>query len=52
MSTPAPSQRLGPYELIELIGEGGMGKVWRARDPRLGRDVAIKISAQQFSDRF
>jgi serine/threonine-protein kinase len=52
MSTPAPSQRLGPYELIELIGEGGMGKVWRARDPRLGRDVAIKISVQQFSDRF
>jgi serine/threonine-protein kinase len=52
MSTPAPSQRIGPYELIELIGEGGMGKVWRARDPRLGRDVAIKISAQQFSDRF
>jgi Tol biopolymer transport system component len=52
MSTPAPAQRLGPYELIEVIGEGGMGKVWRARDPRLGRDVAIKISAQQFSDRF
>jgi serine/threonine-protein kinase len=52
MSSPAPAQRLGPYELIELIGEGGMGKVWRARDPRLGRDVAIKISAQQFSDRF
>jgi Tol biopolymer transport system component/predicted Ser/Thr protein kinase len=52
MSTPAPTHRLGPYELIELIGEGGMGKVWRARDPRLGRDVAIKISAQQFSDRF
>jgi serine/threonine-protein kinase len=52
MSTPAPSQRLGPYEQIELIGEGGMGKVWRARDPRLGRDVAIKISVQQFSDRF
>jgi Tol biopolymer transport system component len=52
MSTPAPAQRLGPYELIELIGEGGMGEVWRARDPRLGREVAIKISAQQFSDRF
>jgi serine/threonine protein kinase len=52
MSTPAPSHRLGPYELIELIGEGGMGKVWRARDPRLNRDVAIKVSLEQFSDRF
>jgi serine/threonine protein kinase len=52
MSSPSPSRRLGPYELIALIGEGGMGEVWRARDPRLGRDVAIKISAQQFSDRF
>ncbi len=52
MSTPASSQRFGPYELIQLIGKGGMGEVWRARDPRLGRDVAIKVSAQQFTDRF
>jgi serine/threonine protein kinase len=52
MSTPAPTHRLGPYELIELIGEGGMGKVWRAWDPRLNRDVAIKVSLEQFSDRF
>src|SRR4051812_36695553 len=52
MSSPAPSQRLGPYELIQKIGKGGMGEVWRALDPRLDRDVAIKISAQQFSDRF
>src|ERR1700681_1581538 len=43
--------RLGP-EIISPIGKGGMGEVWRARDPRVGRDVAIKISAQQFSDRF
>jgi serine/threonine-protein kinase len=52
MSTPAPSQRLGPYELICPIGKGGMGEVWRARDTRLGRDAAIKFSQAQFSDRF
>jgi Tol biopolymer transport system component/tRNA A-37 threonylcarbamoyl transferase component Bud32 len=44
--------RLGPYEVISAIGKGGMGEVWKARDPRLGRDVAIKVSARQFSDRF
>jgi hypothetical protein len=44
--------RLGPYELIAPIGKGGMGEVWRAHDPRLGRDVAVKVSAQQFSGRF
>jgi serine/threonine-protein kinase len=44
--------KLGPYEIVSAIGKGGMGEVWRARDPRLGRDVAIKISAQQFTDRF
>src|SRR5215470_4491942 len=52
MSVPAQSMRLGPYELIEPIGRGGMGEVWRARDTRLGRYVAVKISAQQFTDRF
>ncbi len=44
--------KLGPYEIVSAIGKGGMGEVWRARDPRLGRDVAIKISAQRFTDRF
>ena len=34
---------LGPYEVIEAIGAGGMGEVYRARDPRIARDVAIKI---------
>src|ERR1700722_10859125 len=44
--------KLGPYEIVSLLGRGGMGAVWKARDPRLGRDVAIKISVQQFTDRF
>ena len=47
-----PGDKLGPYEILSAIGRGGMGEVWRARDPRLGRDVAIKVSADQFSDRF
>jgi serine/threonine protein kinase len=51
MATPAPT-RLGPYELISLIGKGGMGEVWKGRDTRLNRDVAIKISDKQFTDRF
>src|SRR5258708_1225523 len=44
--------RLGPYEVVALIGKGGMGEVYRARDPRLNRDVAIKVSTAQFSERF
>ena len=46
---PARGQRLGSYELIEPIGAGGMGEVWRALDPALGRHVAIKILPSQFS---
>src|ERR1019366_2775215 len=42
----APGTRIGPYEVISLLGEGGMGEVYRGRDPRLGRDVAIKILTQ------
>ncbi|HEV3333922.1 MAG TPA: protein kinase [Bryobacteraceae bacterium] len=44
--------RLGPYEIVALIGAGGMGEVYRAHDPRMGRDVAVKVSAERFSDRF
>jgi serine/threonine protein kinase len=47
-----PGTKLGPYELIASVGKGGMGEVWRARDTRLNRDVAIKFSSQQFTDRF
>lgn len=47
-----PKSRLGPYEIVALIGAGGMGEVYRARDPRLGRDVAIKVSQDRFSERF
>src|SRR5580704_11988013 len=44
--------RLGPYEILAPIGKGGMGEVYRALDPRVGREVAIKVSAEQFSERF
>lgn len=51
-SSASPISRLGPYEIVSRIGKGGMGTVWKARDSRLNRDVAIKISARQFTDRF
>jgi len=41
----AAGSKLGPYEILAAIGAGGMGEVYRARDPRLNRDVAIKVSA-------
>src|SRR5271165_4008141 len=45
-------EKLGPYEILGPLGAGGMGEVYRARDPRLNRDVAIKISKERFSERF
>src|SRR5271166_4739858 len=48
----AAGSKLGHYEIVALIGAGGMGEVYRARDPRLNREVAIKISKERFSERF
>jgi Tol biopolymer transport system component len=48
MSLP-PGTRLGPYEIVTPIGAGGMGEVYRAKDPRLGRDVAVKVLPASFS---
>src|SRR5882762_9789692 len=44
--------KLGPYEILAPIGAGGMGEVWKARDTRLDRIVAIKTSKTEFSERF
>src|SRR5690348_17849618 len=44
--------QLGPYSIVEPIGAGGMGEVYKARDTRLDRTVAIKVSKDEFTERF
>ncbi len=45
-----PGTKLGPYEIVSLLGAGGMGEVYCARDARLDRNVAIKILPSHLSD--
>src|SRR5688500_1621247 len=44
-----PGSRLGPYEIVAILGAGGVGEVYRARDPRIGREVAVKVLPTAFA---
>ena len=48
----AAGTKLGPYEILAPLGTGGMGEVWKARDSRLDRIVAIKVAKEKFTERF
>src|SRR5262245_8214875 len=48
----AHGSQLGPYQILSLLGAGGMGQVYKAFDPRLRREIAIKVAAERFSERF
>src|SRR5262249_58108923 len=48
--TPVAGSRLGPFEILSPLGAGGMGEVYRARDSRLDRDVAVKVLAPQLAE--
>lgn len=45
-----PGDKLGEYEILGMLGKGGMGEVYHARDPRLDRSVAIKILPENFAN--
>src|SRR5262245_15517421 len=48
----AHGSQLGPYQILSLLGAGGMGQVYKAFDPRFPRQIAIKMAAERFSERF